>query len=219
MPRTRDGAVRNGEVWTSPRRESPRMPTVQPVRRQTSTANSQRYINDLGVGARTAKRQYGAFAGVSARGRISAERHNGPSSGWHLSLPTDGRVLGFQGPYHLHGAVSSFALNPLVGVPEREKNKTLLLKNEAERGWGTDDLPPRTDPQRGGGKPSRMAGFAPCPAHNHRKNPQTLAAQGIGGNLSHKRDAKSGKKCGKVLHLQQVSCKIDSTDETKTGRE
>ena len=64
-----------------------------------------------------------------------------------------------------------------------------------------------------------MAGFAPCPAHNHRKNPQTLAAQGIGGNLSHKRDAKSGKKCGKVLHLQQVSCKIDSTDETKTGRE
>lgn len=134
-------------------------------------------------------RQYGALTGVPARGHISAERHNRPSSGWHLSLLSlNGGVLGFpRAPPSAWGRFLVCYQSPLgcrsLSNPV-EKKIFSFLKTGAERGWGTHGLAPRTGPQRGGGKPSMATGFAPRPAHKKRENPVTLAPQGIGPDLS-----------------------------------
>ena len=141
-----------------------------------------------GAGARTHKRMNGTTG-----------RQVGGTSVCYLK--TVGFLI-FQGPHHLHGAVSSFAINPPQRskpvetsrkgrVPKKRAKKRHLKmtlfskKNGAERGWGTHGLAPRTGRQRGGGKPSQAAGFAPCPApspaHKNHKNPVTLGAQGIAG--------------------------------------
>ena len=179
MPRLRDGAGRNGEVWRGPCREFARGPTTPPVWGPSSTANSQRYINDLGAGVRV--RQVG---GTSV-----------------CYLKTVGFLI-FQGPHHLHGAVSSFAINPpqrskpvefsrkrwgseKAGQKTTLKNDTFLLKNEAERGWGALIWHRDPTPKGAGGNQVGTTGFAPCPApsptHKNHKNPVTLGPQGFAG--------------------------------------
>ena len=181
MPRLRDGAERNGQVWASRCRESSRGPTAQPVRGPTSTANSQRYTNDLGAGVRSPVKSTvrGALTGVSVQGHISTERHNRPSSGWHLSLLSEnGRVLDFSRA--LPSAWGRFLVCYQIPA-KKEKKQIFSEKNEAERGRGAQRIAPRSRPQRGGGKP-RASGVRPPPRTRFRhKNLVSLAPQGFHG--------------------------------------
>ena len=142
-----------------------------------------------GAGARTHKRMNGTTG-----------RQVGGTSVCYLK--TVG-FLNFQGPHHLHGAVSSFAFNPPLrsrnlsnsvekdgGQKKQAKKRHLKMtlffsKNGAERGWGALIWHRDPTPKGAGGNQVGTTGFAPCPAHtparkNH-KNPVTLGPQGIAG--------------------------------------
>lgn len=141
-----------------------------------------------GAGARTHKRMNGTTG-----------RQVGGTSVCYLK--TVGFLI-FQGPHHLHGAVSSFAINPpqrskpvefsrkrwgseKAGQKTTLKNDTFLLKNEAERGRGTLIWHRDPTPKGAGGNQVGTTGFAPCPApspaHKNHKKPVSLGAQGIAG--------------------------------------
>lgn len=100
--------------------------------------------------------------------------------------------------------------------PDRKKRHlkmTLFFsKKGAERGWGTHGLATRSDPQRGGGKPSReRLGSPPAPHILPRldltrlqKSRQSIAAQGFPPFCGRR---ECGKLCGKLVHLFDFCCK------------
>lgn len=93
----------NGEVWTSPCRESPRVAPSAIIRPQgdSSTANSLRYINDLGVGVCGRERLQGSNWGTGV-GHEAQSRYRRPSEWVAPQFAVIRKVgfLNFQGSYH-----------------------------------------------------------------------------------------------------------------------
>ena len=178
MPRLRDGAGRNGEVWRGPCREFARGPPTQPAWGPSSTANSQRYISALGVGVRPVSSTVrGLYWGAGAR--THKRRTAQQAVEWVApQFAIGGRVLGF--PRALPSSWGRFLVcyQSIVRTHKKQKNHFLLKRTGAERGRGP--MAPATDTghRRGGGKPSQRLGAPPTPHRPKRKNggQQSLAA-------------------------------------------
>lgn len=183
------GGCRNGEVWTSPRRESPRLPgSNQPPGGTSSPKADGLYKSCWRIAA-----PHGAAFTAGPRRRAQVDSV-GPAD--LVTVPAPGRqVQGWarcKGPPMLPNPhqPTSAAGEPLKMLSHKTDTKqNLFSRIGTERGGGPHQNRPYLPPPAGEGKTRRKPGFVPSP----RSIPV--------------------KFCRKLLQKRQGPCKIDSVRE------